>query len=433
MSSFSHTPLEENAPESNGDRFLICGLGRLGQECAIALKNFGVVVRAIEQSPPAQWELSTVPELLDTLIVGDCRQLHILEQAQIQTCRTVLIVTSNEEVNAQTALAVRQLNPNVRIVVRSAAHNLNQLLSEQLGNFFAAEPTQMIASAFGLAGLGAETLGFFELDGQSIQVMSHELEEGHRWCNTRSLQDINTTKRRVLFYLPRPGLVPDFYQWNPQNVVKPGDTIVYVEVVEKFSLTPDRQGPKFRRHWSEQGTPQTMGSRFRHLVHKQLLNVKFWQLQGEKFKTIFLMTGVRKVAAINGIIVTILLILGTVLFKSYYPNTTWLYAFYATGILLLGDYGELFGELEPVTQIPPGLQLFAFTLTLLGTAFVGVLYALLTEALLSSKFELLRRRPPIPKDDHLILVGLDRLGQQVAGFLDNLEQGLVAIPYIKLK
>jgi len=35
-------------------------------------------------------------------------------------------------------------------------------------------------------------------------MMSFELEEGHRWYNTRSLQDINTTKRQVLFYLPRP-------------------------------------------------------------------------------------------------------------------------------------------------------------------------------------------------------------------------------------
>ncbi|MDJ1179391.1 NAD-binding protein [Roseofilum sp. BLCC_M91] len=428
MSTLS-TASEANAPESNGDRFLICGLGRLGQECVIALKNFGVVVSAIEKRPPAQWELSKVPQLLDTLIVGDCRQPHILEQAQIQTCRTVLIVTSDEEVNAQTTLAVRQLNPSVRIVVRSAAHNLNQLLSEQLGNFFAAEPTQMIASAFGLAGLGAQTLGFFELEGQNLQVIAHRLEEGHRWCNARSLQDLNTSKRRVLFYLPRPGLVPDFYQWNPQKIVRTGDTVVYVEVVEKFSLTDGRQGPKFRRNGSESGRPQTLGARCRHLVQKQLFNVNFWQLQGQKFKTRFLMSGVRKVAIINGVIVLVLLILGTTLFKFYYPNTTWLYAFYATGILLLGDYGELFGHLEPVAKIPPGLQLFAFTLTLVGTAFVGVLYALLTEAILSSKFELLRRRPPIPKTDHLILVGLDRLGQQVASFLDNLEQAIVAIPF----
>lgn len=429
MSSLSPLPPEVNAPESHGDRFLICGLGRLGQECVIALKNFGVVVSAIEQISPIPWELSTVPELLDTLIVGDCRQLHILEQAQIQTCRTVLIVTSNAEVNAQTALAVRQLNPHVRIVVRSAAHNLNQLLREQLGNFFAAEPTQMIASAFGLAGLGAETLGFFELEGHNLQVIADRLEEGHRWCNVRSLQDLNTTKRRVLFYLPKPELVPHFYRWNPKDIVKPGDRIVYVEVVEKFSLTDKRQAPLLRRNLSERGTPETIGSKVLHFVQKQLLDIKFWQFQWEKIKTPFFMTGVRKVAAINGIIVIILLILGTVLFKSYYAHTTWIYAFYATGILLLGDYGELFGQLEPIAKIHPGLQLFAFTLTLVGTAFVGVLYALLTEAILSSKFELLRRRPPIPKTDHLILVGLDRLGQQVAGFLDNLEQALVAIPF----
>lgn len=432
MSTVSPLSADVTPPSQNGDRFLICGLGRLGQECVIALRNFGVIVIGIEKMPPAEWELATVPELLNSLIIGDCRQLYILEQAQIQSCRTVLIVTSDEEVNAQTALAVRQLNPHVRIVVRSAADNLNQLLSEQLGNFFAAEPRQMVATAFGLAGLGAGTLGFFELDGQHLQVITHKLEEGHRWCHTRSLQDLNTSKRRVLFYHPKPGLLPHFYRWNPKDVVKPGDEIVYVEVVDKLSLTDEQQTPNFRRNLSERprnNSRQTLGSRLTHFWNTQLFEVTFWQLQWQRFKDEFLITGVRKVAIINAIIVVFLLILGTVLFKAYYPNTTLLYSFYATAILLLGDYGELFGELEPITKIPAALQLFAFTLTLVGTAFVGVLYALLTEAILSSKFELLRRRPPIPKTDHLILVGLDRLGQQVAGFLDNLEQALVVIPF----
>jgi voltage-gated potassium channel Kch len=78
---------------------------------------------------------------LEDLILGDCRQNSILERAKIHRCRAALIVTSNEQVNAETALAIRQLNPRTRLVVPSAKENLNQLLSERLGDFIAFAPT----------------------------------------------------------------------------------------------------------------------------------------------------------------------------------------------------------------------------------------------------------------------------------------------------
>ena len=62
---------------NNLDTFLVCGLGSLGQNCVIALKEFGVKVIAIEQTAEISWELKKVPELLDDLIIGDCRDLAI--------------------------------------------------------------------------------------------------------------------------------------------------------------------------------------------------------------------------------------------------------------------------------------------------------------------------------------------------------------------
>ena len=152
-----------NSPNfSNGnlklDQFLVCGLGYFGQHCVVALKEFGVGVKAIEKEPPSTWELPIVPELLDDLIVGDCRRKATLEQAKIQRCRAALLVTSNEQVNIETALAIRRINPHTRLVVRSATNNLNQLLGEQLGNFIAYEPTELPTNAFALSALGTEIL-----------------------------------------------------------------------------------------------------------------------------------------------------------------------------------------------------------------------------------------------------------------------------------
>lgn len=75
-------------------KFLVCGLGSLGQHCVAALQEFGVSVIAIESRPDQNWEIPNLPELVSDLIVGDCRDEHILKQAHIEQCRTAIIVTS---------------------------------------------------------------------------------------------------------------------------------------------------------------------------------------------------------------------------------------------------------------------------------------------------------------------------------------------------
>lgn len=165
----------------------------------------------------------------------------------------------------------------------------------------------------------------------------------------------------------------------------------------------------------------------KELIHN--LNWKFLKQELGKFWKLSFQQQIRRVAIICGAIVFALLILGTFLLHRYYPgNISLLAAFYATTTLLLGGYSDLFNALEPAKEsIPWSLELFALLLTLAGTAFVGVLYALLTEALLSSKFQFVKNRPPIPKQDHVIIIGLGRVGQGVATLLQQFKQSLVGI------
>ena len=147
-------------PPYQEDSFLICGLGSLGQHCVLALKKFGVKVVAIELLPPKIWEIPHIQDFIDELIFADCRHVKILQKAHIELIRAALLVTTNEQVNIETALAIRQLNPKTRLVVRSSQDNLNGLLEEKLGNFIAYEPTQLPTTAFALAALGSNIKGF---------------------------------------------------------------------------------------------------------------------------------------------------------------------------------------------------------------------------------------------------------------------------------
>lgn len=393
-----------DADSERAEDILICGLGALGQHCAATVREFGVEVAAIALEAPQAWELADLDKELATLVIGDCRQNAVLERAGITRCRAVLIVTGDDRVNAETALAVRALNPRARLVMRSARSNLDRLLEEHLGNFIAFDPSQLSANAFALTALGNDTVGFFYLDTHLLQVKDRPYPADGQ---SRSLLEFNKSTRRLLAYTPQDrigGQLNSFYQWEPQQQPREGDRIAYIKLEERHSWTSTqgfwplswREGLKKHLQWEN--------------LRPSL--VRLWRSVQQ--------VPSRRVAFACGAIVGILLGLGTALF-SLAPGKGILEAFGDVVTLLLGGYGD-------VDFQNPWLQLLGLLLTLTGIALVGVLYALVTEALLSAKFQLTQRRPPVPKENHVLLVGLGRVGQRVARLLLDFQQPIVGLP-----
>ncbi|MEH2286307.1 potassium channel family protein [Nostoc sp.] len=416
-----HPPSTSNQKKPQ-DLFLVCGLKSLGQHCVAILKEYDVKVSAIEDVQPEHWEVSEVPNLLEKLIIGDCRQPSVLEQAGIRQCRSILLVTRNERINIEAAFAARRLNPHVRLIVRSDKQNFNKLLWENLGNFVAFEPTHLSAHAFALTALGSEAIGYFTLEGQLLQVIKHQVQAKDSWCHSKPVHRLNLTTRRILSHKPvasKPS--KELFGWNPEAEVQVGDTLVYIDVAYDLAFSEQRRQSHSQK-WQCQQFIQ--GITAKNLKDKI---VQFWQSYYQSQNQI------RRIATIYAITVLMLWLVGIILYRLYYPDISIQEAFYATAILLLGGYGDLFGGVEfasqskPSDAIPWWLRFFSLGLTLTGQAFVGVLYALLTDALVTSRFHFFNSRPPIPERNHLVIIGLNRLGQKVAALLQELNQPLVGI------
>lgn len=403
------------------DTFLVCGLGGLGQNCVIALKKFGVKVVAIEKNKSDHWEVDGLIDLIDLLIIGDCSDKTILQQAQINDCRAALIVTTSEKVNIQTAIAIRQLNSQTRLVVRSQKENLNDLLSKQLGNFIAYEPTHLPANAFALSALGSQIIGLLDIEGEKLRISQISLDHDHPWCYNHKISELSTRNRRIVShrshndtYTEHSSTPFSFYQWESSTKISPKDTIIYVETEDSFRRELQQ------KHSTEGVTRNQTKLNLKQIKTKVIEYItNFWKLN--------LQQQIKRVAFFSGLIVIFLILVGTALFKYYYPGTSFFSAFSVTAILLLGGYADLFGSFEPLKESSEWLQLFSLTLTLAGTAFVGVLYAVLTEALLSSKFQLARKHPPIPKENHIVIVGFGRVGQRIAKVLKEFKESVLAI------
>jgi Trk K+ transport system NAD-binding subunit len=395
----------------------VCGLGSLGQHCVVALKEFGVSVIAINKVQPQDWEIPNLPNLLDELLLGDCRRSDVLERAKIRQCRAVLLVTGNEQVNAETAIAVRKLNPQTRIIVRSAKENLNKLLGEHLGNFIAFEPTQLPAPTFALAALGTETLGFFNLERQWLRVVKRTLQPSDRWCNRFLLHELNIKSRRILQHSPHAApLSESFHEWEPDARLQAGDTIVYIEVTNPSVNHSQKLTKNSKRQ------PLPLLAEFKNLNWENLKH------QVAKFLCWSDKNRLKQVGIACLLIVSILLVLGTILYKLSTRKLSWADSFLASALLLLlGGFGDLFGGLDFTFPVPVWLRFMSLGMAIMGTSFVGVLYGFLTERILAARFQLSKRRPPIPQQEHVVVVGLGRVGQRVASLLQEFKQPLVGI------
>jgi Trk K+ transport system NAD-binding subunit len=415
---------------SQTDYFLVCGLGNLGQQCVVNLKKFAwrggeIRVTAIDQAESHNWEIDRFPELLDRLVIGDCRKDSVLRKANISQFRAILFVASDEGMNIEAAIAARRLNPTACLVVRSSRHNLNHLLQQQLGNFVALDPAELPAAAFTVAGLGKNTLGFFKIGDRRFRVVEQQVKpKDYRFDNFPATM-LHRKDHRLLSLidrtipaqqLPDPAL-RSFYQWQPDTRVKAGDTVVYIEAVDQFSgyregLTGAESRPKpiNKNIWQQLW-------RFMHGNWYQRLQ-QLWQWFSEH--------RTRLIVALGIVVGFLLWAIGSLTLKFNVESLTWQKAMSNGVILLLGGYGDVFGGLDE-DPVPGWVKLVCFLITLLSLLFVLGVLGLVADRVISSRFDLWLRRPPVPKRDHVVLVGLGRVGSRVATLLQQFQQPLVGI------
>lgn len=415
------------------DRFLICGLGSLGQYCLFHLRRFAVPGYAIEiygidRAIPEERSNGQWSELLNGgLILGDCRQEEMLLKARVQDCRAVLLVTQDESVNVEAAIAARRLNPHIRLVVRSSRLQLNRLLEQQLGNFVALEPTALAARAFALEGLGSSIRGIVNLGQQQLQVVEGDLQPGEHRFDQLPVHQLHRRSYRLISASPAPQrAVPEhlwvdgpsetFHRLAPDWMLAVGDRLTYVELVPPAYGSRRRKG-EGRGRWClpRQRLPQFC---WREIARprSQWLQLRQW-LQDQP---------TRQVIGLGLLLALGLGLLGTLSLKLGLPQLTWQKAVSTALILLLGGYGDVFGGLDN-EAVPVWLQAISLGITLISLAFVFGGLGLLAERLITARFGLFRRRSVIPLREHAIVIGLGRVGQHIATELQRFRQPLVVI------
>ncbi len=161
----------------DGGHVIVCGLGNIGFRAVEELHAQGEPVVVIERRPDNAF-IPTVRRLGVPVIVGDATIAEVLRQAHAATARAVLAASSNDLVNVEIALLVRDLAPRQRVVIRLTDPNLAQTLRQAANVRLALSVPELAAPAFVARLLGEHVRGLFVVEGRLLIAYDLHVTDG---------------------------------------------------------------------------------------------------------------------------------------------------------------------------------------------------------------------------------------------------------------
>src|SRR5947209_58304 len=164
---------------------ILCGLGQVGWRVLEYLRMARIPVVAIDnRASPSDRRLVNV-----RFIRGDCRQAEVLERARVAWARAVLILTSSDLTNISTALMVRHVDPDVRIIVSLFNQNLVPRLGKAVSNTLALSVYRLTAPLLAFTALAGQALGAFQVETGRYEIADLTIYEGSALSN-QTIADI---------------------------------------------------------------------------------------------------------------------------------------------------------------------------------------------------------------------------------------------------
>lgn len=161
---------EEAVASTYRNHIIVLGIGHVGSRVVRALvqMQFDVVAIDVKTPPERAEELQRqrVP-----LILGDGRLPATLESAGLPHAQSLIVCTSSDQLNLEVTMRARDMNPTIRIVVRSWDAAFAAQLKRFMGVEAVLSSSDLSAPAFAGAAVGIELAQTFTVHGQSYSLI----------------------------------------------------------------------------------------------------------------------------------------------------------------------------------------------------------------------------------------------------------------------
>lgn len=172
-----HNSWEEAVASSYRDHVIVLGVGHLGLRVIRALVAMGFDVVAIDSKPTPDKD-QELKRLRVPLVIGDGRLPETLETAAIRQSDALIVCTSNDYMNLEVTMRARDLNPDIRIVVRMWEDQFAAQIRRFMNVEAVLSATDIAAPSFAASALGIEITQTLTVNGVEYSMIRFDVAPG---------------------------------------------------------------------------------------------------------------------------------------------------------------------------------------------------------------------------------------------------------------
>lgn len=387
---------------------LLCGLGKVGFSILELLHGLGERVVVITREIPADWA-ARAESMSARIIRGDARAEGALLKAGLCQAAALIVATDNDLTNIEVTLDAHRLAPEVPVVLRLYDTDLAERVKRDMPVRAVLNAADLAAPAFVAAALGDRILRAFDIEDTFIHIVSLEVADrskgagetlgqlGER-CGVIPLALAGTNKGHAT----APSL---------DTVLQTGDEVIAAASRSALAALQHASG---RRHRFSHRHIHQDGARVPRLwVHQRQTPLgmarSIWSRASAPLRYAFV--------GLN------LVVLASICVYHFGWSLGWLDALYfSISTLTTVGYGDI-----SVRAAPAPIKLFTCLVMIAGMALTIIFFSIVTEYLVTQRFEQLLGRKRTALRDHVVVVGLGNVGRRVAQRLHELGEPVLAI------
>jgi Trk K+ transport system NAD-binding subunit len=161
----------------HADHIVLVGLGNVGTRVLWQLHDLGIDVVAIDRKADARG--AKVAEQLGVpLIIGDAAREETLRAASIATCKALVVLSTDDVTNLQSALNARAVRSDMRVVLRLFDGDFARRVQKAFNINISRSVSYLAAPAFAAAMLDREVLATIPVDRHALLVAEVQVLAG---------------------------------------------------------------------------------------------------------------------------------------------------------------------------------------------------------------------------------------------------------------